>query len=369
MIAMLREWLFNMGWPSAVISGHLKLVFICLYSPGPISSLKMSQAQEHTGTVKKHPRQIKGAAVFVAQLWKSRGFSSMPMPPIPWKYQRWSHEATEEAESNADAEAGEAGEADGEPVTNVSSLSSSWSTEEGRRLRRKKLSTTASESWKLSRKVWALGIWVVIWTWHGDTGTAWNTYDKTNMKTIWKHCITFAELEVVRIRMTWWYEVSINMDEVDEVGSSTWWSMWWSMMKCIEMHFWLMPSNAISIVPCALCPVPSFATLLHQWILSFRNFRSRSCASRRNSAAPWRVPSIWRPGRALKWWWNRWNVPRICIQIWLMRTERSGKMTWDDFVTSKLSWTFMNYLLALAGICAFIHLLTYLILPSRLIQN
>jgi len=184
MIAMLREWLFNMGWPSAVISGHLKLVFICLYSPGPISSLKMSQAQEHTGTVKKHPRQIKGAAVFVAQLWKSRGFSSMPMPPIPWKYQRWSHEATEEAESNADAEAGEAGEADGEPVTNVSSLSSSWSTEEGRRLRRKKLSTTASESWKLSRKVWALGIWVVIWTWHGDTGTAWNTYDKTNMKTI-----------------------------------------------------------------------------------------------------------------------------------------------------------------------------------------
>ena len=27
----------------------------------------MSQAQEHTGTVKKHPRQIKGAAVFVAQ--------------------------------------------------------------------------------------------------------------------------------------------------------------------------------------------------------------------------------------------------------------------------------------------------------------
>ena len=101
------------------------------------------------------------------------------MPPNPWKYQRWSHEATEEAESNADAEA-EAGE----PVTNVSSLSSSWSTEEGRRLRRKKLSTTASESWKLSRKVWALGIWVVIWTWHGDTGTAWNTYDKTNMKTI-----------------------------------------------------------------------------------------------------------------------------------------------------------------------------------------
>lgn len=74
------------------------------------------------------------------------------MPPNPWKYQRWSHEATEEAESNADAEA-EAGEAEaGEPVTNVSSLSSSWSTEEGRRLRRKKLSTTASESWKLSRK-------------------------------------------------------------------------------------------------------------------------------------------------------------------------------------------------------------------------
>jgi len=58
-------------WPS-IIS-----LYICLYSPGPISSLKMSQAQEHTGTVKKHPRQIKGAAVFVAQLWKSRGFSSI----------------------------------------------------------------------------------------------------------------------------------------------------------------------------------------------------------------------------------------------------------------------------------------------------
>ena len=288
------------------------------------------------------------------------------MPPNPWKYQRWSHEATEEAESNADAEA-EAGEAEaGEPVTNVSSLSSSWSTEEGRRLRRKKLSTTASESWKLSRKVWALGIWVVIWTWHGDTGTAWNTYDKTNMKTIWKHCNICrvggrAHQDDMMIRSEYQY------------GWSRWSRIKYMMkyvMKYDEMHWNAFLANAIRCHQyCALCPVPSFATLLHQWILSFRNFRSRSCASRRNSAAPWRVPSIWRPGRALKWWWNRWNLPRICIQIWLMRTERSGKMTWDDFVTSKLSWTFMNYLLALAGICAFIHLLTYLILPSRLIQN
>lgn len=87
-----------------------------------------------------------------------------PMPPIPdWKYQRWSQDATEGAESvpgaeaTEAAEAAEAGEADteaevGEPVTNVSSFSSSWSTKEGRRLRRKKLSTTAAQSWKLSRK-------------------------------------------------------------------------------------------------------------------------------------------------------------------------------------------------------------------------